>query len=263
MENNNKNGNLEEYNHNSQDKELKRKMYSFNDLINLAKEIKDENLRDKVINFLKNPLPTHKDIENTNVAIEDSPASIKWHHKYRGGLIEHIMATTKLALKISEAFEEVYGLEIDRDRIIAGGLLHDIMKPFNYMEDIENEKYDHISKFHLEHLTLAVAELYKQDFPMEIIKMVATHHGKHGAMEPDSIEGWILHYADNIDASLNDIAIRICQARARDMKIEENEIYDIFTPLKIYEIRAKEGKEKLKDKLSKIFKPLESEDDKE
>ena len=52
MENNNKNGNLEEHKHNSQDREPKRKRYSFNDLINLAKEIKDENLRDKVINFI-------------------------------------------------------------------------------------------------------------------------------------------------------------------------------------------------------------------
>ncbi|WP_292460756.1 HDIG domain-containing metalloprotein [Methanothermococcus sp.] len=223
------------------------------DLINLAEKIENKDLRDKVINFIKNPLPTHEDIEDTKITLEDSPASIKWHHKYRGGLIEHTLATTKMALKMAEALEEIYDLNIDKDLIIAGGLLHDIMKPQNYIEDKETKKYDHIQNFHLEHLTLAVAELYKQGFPMELIKIVASHHGEYGAMRPDSIEGWLLHYADNIDASLNDIAIRICQARARDMGIDENEIYSLFTPLKIYEIRKKEGKDALKNKLNEIF----------
>ncbi len=235
------------------EKNLNRKLYTIDDLFKLAEKIEDEDLRKKVIDFIKNPLPTHKDIKDTNIALENSPASIKWHHKYRGGLIEHTLATTKMALKMAEALEEVYDLKLNKDLIIAGGLLHDIMKPQNYIEDKETEKYDHIPNFHLEHLTLMVAEMYKKDMPMELIKMVASHHGEHGAMRPDSIEGWLLHYADNIDASLNDVAIRICQARARDMGIDENEIYDKFTPLKIYEMRTKDGKEKLKEYLSHIF----------
>ena len=232
---------------------LVRKLYTIDDLFKLAEKIEDEDLRKKVIDFIKNPIPTHKDIENTNITLEDSPASIKWHHKYKGGLIEHTLATTKMALKMAEALEEVYDLKLDKDLIIAGGLLHDIMKPQNYIEDDETNKYDHIPNFHLEHLTLMVAEMYKKDMPMELIKIVASHHGEHGAMRPDSIEGWLLHYADNLDASLNDIAIRICQARARDMGIDENDIYNIFTPLKIYEMRTKEGKEKLKKYLNDIF----------
>nr|WP_048058002.1 HDIG domain-containing metalloprotein [Methanothermococcus okinawensis] len=234
-----------------------------NDLFELAEKIENKDLRDKVINFIKNPLPTHKDIEDTHISLEDSPASIKWHHKYEGGLIEHILAVTKMALKMAEALEDVYGLNINKNLIIAGGLLHDIMKPQNYIENDETKKYDHIPNFHLEHLTLAVAELYKQGFPMELIKIVASHHGEYGAMKPDSIEGWLLHYADNIDASLNDIAIRICQARARDMGIDENEIYKAFTPLKLYEKRTKDGKEKLKDELNEIFGNTDEYDDEE
>jgi len=229
-----------------------KKLYTIDDLFKLAGKIENKDLREKVIYFIKNPIPTHKDIEDTKITLENSPASIKWHHKYKGGLLEHILATTKMALKMAEALEDVYGLKLDKDLIIAGGLLHDIMKPQNYIEDNETKKYDHIPNFHLEHLTLAVAELYKQGFPMDVIKIVASHHGEYGPMKPDSIEGWLLHYADNIDASLNDIAIRICQARARDMGIDENEIYDIFTPLKIYEMRSK-GKKKLKEELNTIF----------
>ena len=242
--------------------ECKRKRYSLDDLISLANEIKDENLRDKVIEFLKNPFPTHKDIESTNVQLEDSPASIRWHHKYKGGLIEHTLATTKIAIKIAEALEEVYNININKDVLIAGGLLHDIMKPFNYVEDVEGEKYDHIPKFHLEHLTLVVAELYKRDFPIEVIKVVASHHGEYGSMKPDTIEGWILHYADTIDAFLNDIAIKICQARAKDIGIDEGEIYNLFTPLKIFEIRGKEGRDKLKERLNEIFNVEDKNEDK-
>lgn len=233
--------------------ECKRKRYSIEDLISLAEEIKDENLRNKVIEFLKNPSPTHREIEDTNIPLEDSPASIRWHHKYRGGLIEHTIATTKISIKIAEALEEVYNIEINRDILIAGGLLHDIMKPFNYVEDDDDKRYDHIPKFHLEHLTLAVAELYKRDFPMEVIKIVASHHGEYGPMKPDSIEGWILHYADTVDAFLNDIAIKVCQARAKDIGVDEREIYDLFTPLKVYEIRSKEGRDRLNERLNKIF----------
>jgi 7,8-dihydroneopterin 2',3'-cyclic phosphate phosphodiesterase len=240
--------------------DLARKTYTIDDLYKMSEKIENEDLRNKVIEFIKNPIPSHKEIENTNIALEDSPASIRWHHKYKGGLIEHTLATTKMALKMAEALEDVYGLNLDKDLIIAGGLLHDIMKPQNYIED-ESNKYDHIPNFHLEHLTLMVAEMYKKDMPMDLIKIVASHHGEHGAMRPDTIEGWLLHYADNIDASLNDVAIRICQARARDMGIDEKDIYDLFTPLKIYEIRTKDGKEKLKEYLNNVFIDENIEDD--
>jgi len=220
-------------------------------LIELANKIENKDLRERVIDFLKNPLPTHKDIDDTGIKVENSPASVKRHHKYSGGLIEHILAVTEMALKMAEVLDEVYGLSLDKDLIIAGGLLHDIMKPQNYIED--GEKFDHIPNFHLDHLTLGVAELYKRDFPIEVIKIVANHHGEYSPSRPDSIEAWLLHYADNVDASINDIAIKVCQARARDLNVEESEIYKKVTPLKIYEMRSKEGKEKLKEFLKETL----------
>lgn len=232
---------------------IERKKYTLKDLIKLTKNIKDEKIKNAVLDFIKNPLPTHNEIENTNITIENSPASIRWHHKYEGGLIEHIISVAKLSLNIAQGLEEVYDLDINKDLLIAGAILHDIMKPFNYTKNEEDNSYDHISNFTLEHLTLMVAEMYKRNIPMDLIKLVATHHGEHGAMRPDSIEGWILHYADNIDASLNDIAIRICQSRAKDIGIEEKELYTKFTPLKIYEMRTKKGKEELINYLNDVF----------
>lgn len=234
-----------------------RKLYTRDDLFNLVEKIENKDLKNMVIDFINDPLPSHKDIEDTQISFEESPASIRWHHKYTGGLIEHTIAITDLALNMAKSLEDSYNLELNKDLIVAGGILHDMMKPQNYTlkdnNSNNNNQYDHISDFHLEHLTLMVAEMYKRNMPMELIKMVVSHHGEYGAMKPDSIEGWLLHYADNIDASLNDVAIKICNARARDMGIQEQDIYEAFTPLKIYELRSTIGKEKLKEYLKEIF----------
>ncbi|CAB3287678.1 Dihydroneopterin 2',3'-cyclic phosphate phosphodiesterase [Methanocaldococcus lauensis] len=235
-------------------------------LIRLAELIKDENLRKKVIEFLKNPKATHPEIVDTGISVEESPASINWHHRYEGGLIEHTISVTKMALKIADVLEEVYGVNVNRDYIIAGALLHDIMKPYNYIKK-EDGIYDHYDMFNLDHLTLAVAELYKRDFPLEVIKIVASHHGEHSPTRPSSIEAYIVHYADEVDSKINDVAVRVCQARSRDLGISENEIYKAINPLKVYEVRSKEGKLKCIEYLKNILKSLEiiieSENDKE
>ncbi|WP_456374122.1 HDIG domain-containing metalloprotein [Methanocaldococcus sp.] len=235
-------------------------------LIKLAEQIKDENLRKKVIEFLKNPKATHPEIVDTGISVEESPASINWHHRYEGGLIEHTVSVTKMALKIADVLEEVYGVNVNRDYIIAGALLHDIMKPYNYIKK-EDGTYDHYDMFNLDHLTLAVAELYKRDFPLEVIKIVASHHGEHSPTRPSSIEAYIVHYADEVDSKINDVAVRVCQARSRDLGISENEIYRAINPLKVYEVRSKEGKLKCIEYLKNILKSLEiiieSENDKE
>ncbi|MCS3900681.1 HDIG domain-containing metalloprotein [Methanococcus voltae] len=260
-----------------------------------AEKINDPVLKEKTIEFLKNPLPTHSEIELSNVSLEESPASVKRHHKYPKGLLEHTMAVTKLSYNIAVALEEVYGLELDKDLIVAGALLHDIMKPQNYQikeeikeykvkinnndknckdfKDNENSdektektekteyitetkvirRFDHSSDFHLEHLTLATSELYKRDFPLKLIKVVSSHHGDYGSSRPDSIEAWIIHHADNMDANLNDIAIRIGNSRARDLNVDDNKLYEKITPLKIYELRSHIGKENLIEYLKNMM----------
>ncbi|ADG12719.1 HDIG domain-containing metalloprotein [Methanocaldococcus infernus] len=220
-------------------------------LIELAKEIKDEKLREKVIEFIKNPKATHPEVKDTGVSLEEAPASINWHHRYEGGLIEHTVAVTKLALKMADVFEEVYGVKVNRDYIIAGSLLHDIMKPYNYIKT--EEGFDHYDLFNLDHLTLAVAELYKREFPLEVIKIVASHHGEFSPTRPQSIEAYIVHYADETDSKINDVAVRVCQARSKDLGIDEQEIYKAINPLKVYEVRSKEGKNKVIEFLKNLL----------
>ena len=224
-------------------------------LIKLAEQIKDEELKKKVIDFLKNPKATHPGIVDTGISVEEAPASINWHHRYEGGLIEHTISVTKIALKMADVLEEVYGVEINRDYIIAGALLHDIMKPYNYIRK-EDGSFDHYDMFNLDHLTLAVAELYKREFPIEVIKIVASHHGEHSPTRPSSIEAYVVHYADEADSKINDVAVRVCQARSRDLGVSEQEIYRAVNPLKVYEVRSKEGKLKTIEFLKDILKSI-------
>ncbi|NPA62977.1 MAG: HDIG domain-containing protein [Methanococci archaeon] len=225
-------------------------------LIKLAEQIKDEKLREKVIEFLKNPKATHPEVVDTGISVEEAPASINWHHRYKGGLIEHTLSVAKLALKMADVFEDVYGVKINRDYLLAGALLHDIMKPYNYVKN-EDGSFDHYDMFNLDHLTLAVAELYKRDFPMEVIKIVASHHGDHSPTRPNSIEAYIVHYADEADSKINDVAVRVCQARSRDLGISEQDIYKAINPLRVYEVRSKEGKLKTIEFLRSILSSIE------
>ena len=56
----------------------------------------------------------------------------------QGTQADHIRAVARLAVAIAEEFEEHFGLRFNRDEVIAGGLLHDVGKPFEF--DPENRK---------------------------------------------------------------------------------------------------------------------------
>jgi 7,8-dihydroneopterin 2',3'-cyclic phosphate phosphodiesterase len=45
---------------------------------------------------------------------------------------------------------------------------------------------------------LGVAELYRREFPEQVIHIVASHFGESGPTPPRTIEALILHYVDNI-----------------------------------------------------------------
>ncbi|MEM4529856.1 MAG: HD domain-containing protein [Candidatus Methanomethylicaceae archaeon] len=173
------------------------------ELIKLAEEIKDNDLRNKVIELIKNPKPMLIDFKES-IEFEDSPASKRRHHSYEKGLIIHTLATTKIALALSNILEEVYGVKLNKDIIIAASLLHDIFKYITYIQT-NNGKFKR-SKLgeRIDHLSLIIGELYLRKFPIEVIHAVIAHHGKASPIEPRTIEALIVHMADKTDAEIND-----------------------------------------------------------
>lgn len=173
------------------------------ELIKLAEKIEDRDLKNKVMELIKNPKPTLIDFKDS-MEFEDSPASKRRHHSYEKGLIVHTLATTRIALALSDILEEIYGVKVNRDVIIAASLLHDIFKYITYVQT-DNGKFKR-SKLgeRIDHLSLIIGELYLRKFPIEVIHAVIAHHGRASPIEPRTIEALIVHMADKIDAEIND-----------------------------------------------------------
>jgi len=93
----------------------------------LINKIENVSLRKKVMSIIY-----HKEIfietEHKALNFKDTPGSIRHHHSYRGGLLDHIKSTTKIALVLCDTIESVNHGKINRDHVIAGVLLHDFMK---------------------------------------------------------------------------------------------------------------------------------------
>jgi 7,8-dihydroneopterin 2',3'-cyclic phosphate phosphodiesterase len=174
-------------------------------LIKLANDIKDAALRENVISIIKEPKLSMIEIHGTpSPSFGTSPASKRRHHSYENGLVVHTYCVAKVALNLCDIVEEVYGVKVDRDVVLASALLHDLFKYVTYTQ-IYPGKYGH-SKIgeRLDHLSLIVGELYARKFPLDVMHAVAAHHGDASPIEPRTIEALIVHLADNADAEMND-----------------------------------------------------------
>lgn len=169
----------------------------------LAKKIRDENLREKVVELLKNPTFEIDGKKHLGLPFDVSPAGRSNHHCYPGGYVEHIVSTANIALSICSSVENVYHGKVNRDLVLAGILLHDVFKPITYLVN-ENGNYDSTRLAdYLDHLSLAVSELVRRDFPIELVHIVSAHHGNYGPIRPHTIEALICHLADLTDSRLN------------------------------------------------------------
>lgn len=140
---------------------------------------------------------------------KESPAAIKYHHNYIGGLMEHTLSILKLADVVSTVYPNV-----DRDLLLAGAFLHDIGKVWEYRFTPVIQITDEGRL--IGHIVLGYE--YVQDkinsvgksmggFPEEIklrlLHVVLSHHGelaKGSPVEPRTVEAQILHYLDYLDS---------------------------------------------------------------
>lgn len=166
-------------------------------LFELVEKIENKELKRKLIEFLKDPKLTNKNFKYTGSKLKEAPASLNWHHVHDGGLIKHTCIVTSLCLEMSGVIEENYNHKVDRDTLIAGAILHDIGKLFEYKK---NENFYESSDISLDHIILGSAELYSRGFPEPVIHLVASHFGEQGTTQPMTIEALLLHHADTISA---------------------------------------------------------------
>ncbi len=168
-------------------------------LITLANQIKDRTLRTMVLGLLRNPKLTSKQFPYPAEQWKRMPASLNWHHAFEGGLVQHTEAVAKLALATGKIMQDVYKIEIDFDALLAGALLHDVGKLFNWKK---NGTQWTCSDCPMDHTLLGTAELYARGFPEKVVHIVGSHFGPEGPTPPQTVEAFIVHSVDNFDAHM-------------------------------------------------------------
>jgi 7,8-dihydroneopterin 2',3'-cyclic phosphate phosphodiesterase len=170
------------------------------ELIGIAGKIVDKKLRKMVIDFIKSPSLSNKEFRYPAENIEKvrTPFSIGGTTVERD-MLKHTIAVAELCLSTADAAEKNYGVKVNRDYLIAGALLHDIGKVFEWK--VVSGAPEHTGIM-LDHSILGVAELYARGFPEHVIHIVASHFGEQGPTPPRNFEALILHHVDGMLSSV-------------------------------------------------------------
>lgn len=139
--------------------------------------------------------------------IKQHPASMKLHHAWMGGYLEHVLSMTKIGIQLSKHYQ------VDQDLLLVGILLHDIGK-IRELNSAQQPGYTDSGKL-LGHLVMGrdIAREVMQEiegFPAElqlkVEHMILSHQGKYewqSPKQPKFKEALLLHYIDAMDARMN------------------------------------------------------------
>ncbi len=111
--------------------------------------------------------------------------------------IDHVRAVTLTAIRSADTFAEIYGdlMPVNRDLLIAGGLLHDIGKLLEYENrDDGMTVQTHAGKM-LRHPFTGMELAARFGLPPEVQHIIATHAGE-GDKVKRSTEATIMNHAD-------------------------------------------------------------------
>lgn len=217
--------------------------------------IQDKSLREKVAALVENPSIKIEGKTYSGLPLETSPAGLSHHHSYSGGLIEHMVSTTNIALALCDTIKKVYGGKINKDLVVAGVVLHDIFKSLTYVEREDGSYGMAPLAERLDHLTLGVAELIQRGFPLDLVHIVEAHMGwEHGPIGPRTAEALVVHLADLADSKLNGEVLRAAQYLLRQSTGVELNHIKAAEAFEIVNAKTRQGWEGVPKALEKIRK---------
>lgn len=129
------------------------------------------------------------------------------HHAYQGGLVEHILSCTELAISLSKVYN------VNENYVIAGAILHDICKIYELTDDISVE-YTEEGKL-VGHLVKGVELVDRfsfkiKDFPyqlkLHLKHILLSHHGEYAYGSPkipQTREAMLVHLIDLMDSKMH------------------------------------------------------------
>jgi 3'-5' exoribonuclease len=140
-----------------------------------------------------------------------APAAKTFHHSYRGGLLEHTLSISQMAVVVAEHYPD-----LDGDLLLSGAILHDIGK-IDELDFELNIEYSDKGRL-LGHIVLGVLMLEEKlktvrDFPSELAlrlkHLILSHHDEYqfgSPKRPKFLEAFALHLIDDLDAKINGLS---------------------------------------------------------
>jgi 3'-5' exoribonuclease len=147
----------------------------------------------------------------TGRAYRLAPAAKRNHHASIGGLLEHSLSVATLCSMLAAH----YGDALDRDLVVAGALLHDLGKireigaqpGFPYTDEGRLLGHILIGLQIVHDAAASVPDLTPKRLLL-LEHLVASHQGRfewQSPREPRILEGLVLHYADDLDAKMQQV----------------------------------------------------------
>lgn len=166
------------------------KAITLHELFPEASQFQDSEIRDKVEKIWNRLFQ-----ESNWTRIEDLPVSSNMPSY---GHLIHNRCVLRMALRIADTIEEVHGVKINRDILLAAGMLQDASKLVEYEPSGEKvlvktpigKLYPH---------SFYVATLAKEEGLSEEIVSAILTHSPNSAETPKTLEGKILFHVDQID----------------------------------------------------------------
>jgi len=101
--------------------------------IAIQKQIKDYLEEIRMPALRKNVLKLYAAVEEK---LRNNPASIKYHHNYKGGLYVHTLEVMEFALDMFDLYKERFLHDFNRDDVICISFIHDLEKITKYKRNI-------------------------------------------------------------------------------------------------------------------------------
>jgi 3'-5' exoribonuclease len=156
-------------------------------------------------------------LTTNRVALLTHPAARRNHHAYVGGLLEHTLSVTRTCVFLADKYSEYYPEmkpPLDKDLVVAGGILHDIGKlremaqrPEGAAHTAEGSLIGHIliGRDIVRQAAAAMKgrDALDADTLLRLEHLIITHQGRPewGSPKPPMTpEALLVHYADDIDA---------------------------------------------------------------
>ncbi len=167
-------------------------------------------------------------------AFKKAPAAKSLHHACVGGLLEHTLTVTRLALDVSKHYPNV-----NRDLLLAGAMLHDIGK---IHELSFKNSFDYTDEGRLVgHITIGVEIIserirlipeFPDDLALVVKHLILSHHGEYifaSPRRPKTLEALLLNYLDDLDSKMEGLKQFIRKEKKPDARwTSYNKMFDRY-----------------------------------